>query len=170
MPNLIFLCGIPASGKSTFAAECQKNGGNSYTIVSTDEIRKSEFGNAASQYDSDCEEIAKEIGVSPYRVANDFVYAIAVDEIVQALSGNKTVLFDATNISVKNRKSVLGKVVADVPDTKAFAIVFSTPLDDCLRRNTERERVVPVGVIKRMYDTFEMPTKEEGFVEVVTIP
>lgn len=170
MPNLVFLCGIPASGKSTFAAECQKNGGNSYTIVSTDEIRKSEFGNAASQYDSDCEEIAKEMGISPYKVANDFVYAIAVDEIVQALSGNKTVLFDATNISVKNRKSVLKKVVADIPNTKAFAIVFKTSLEDCLRRNAARERVVPAGVIKRMYDTFEMPTKEEGFVEVVTIP
>lgn len=170
MPNLIFLCGIPASGKSTFAAECQKNGGNSYTIVSTDEIRKSEFGNAASQYDSDCEQIAKEMGVSPYKVANDFVYAIAVDEIVQAISGNKTVLFDATNISVKNRKSVLEKVVADVPNTKVFAIVFKTSLEDCLRRNAAREMVVPVGVIKRMHDTFEMPTKDEGFVEVVTIP
>ena len=169
MANLIFLCGIPASGKSTFAAECQKNGGNSYTIISTDEIRKSEFGNAALQYDSDCEQIAKEMGVSPYKVANDFVYAIAFDEIVQALSGNKTVLFDATNISVKNRKSMLGKVVDRVPNTKAFAIVFKTPLEDCLRRNAERERVVPAGVIKRMYDTFEMPTKEEGFVEIVTI-
>lgn len=169
MANLVFLCGIPASGKSTFAAECQKNGGNIYTIVSTDEIRKSEFGNAASQYDSDCEQIAKEMGISPYKVANDFVYAIAVDEIVLSLSGNKTVLFDATNISVKNRKSVLEQVADHVPNMKAFAIVFNTPLEDCLRRNSARERVVPVGVIKRMSDTFEMPTKEEGFMEIVTI-
>lgn len=171
MPNLVFMCGIPASGKSTFAAECKKNGGDRYAIVSTDEIRKANFGNAAAQYDSDCEEIAKEMGVSPYKVANDFVYAIAVDEIVQSFSSGNidVVVFDATNISIKNRKSVLEKVVADVPDAKPFAIVFNTPLEDCLRRNAERERVVPVGVIKRMYDTFEMPTKEEGFVEIVTI-
>jgi predicted kinase len=170
MPNLIFLCGIPASGKSTFAAECQKNGGNAYTIVSTDEIRKSKFGNAALQYDDACRDIAIMTGVSPYTVGNNFVYGTAVEEIVHSLSCNKTVLFDATNISVKNRKSVLEKVVDSVPNTKAFAIVFNTSLDECLRRNAERTvRVVPVGVIKRMHDTFEMPTKDEGFVEITTI-
>ena len=167
MPNLVFLCGIPASGKSTYADKLAYE--NNATVVSTDEIRGFLFGDEAVQYDSLSEKIANVRGVHPARIANERVYSLAESEIINALSGNKTVLFDATNISRRNRKSTINHVKEQVPNLHCYAIVLAVDLCEALRRNAERKRSVPVGVINRMFEVFEMPTAEEGFDGVRTI-
>lgn len=70
------------------------------------------------------------------------------------------VIYDATNLTYKNRKSILDKVT---PLARCSAIIIATPLDTILKQNQSRKRVVPEEVIMRQLQQFEMPTFSEGF-------
>ena len=45
----------------------------------------------------------------------------------------------------------------------------STDVEECKRRNAQRERVVPIEVIERMASKLVVPTVEEGFDAVIEI-
>ena len=72
-----------------------------------------------------------------------------------ALYGSTSVIYDATNINKKNRKSVLDRIpdtdFADFPISK-IAVVFETPLATCIARDALRDRVVGDKVISRYYN------------------
>ena len=75
---------------------------------------------------------------------------------------------DATHLNKKSREKVL-KRLAKVDEIRAM--VMTTPLEVALIRNayrTGRERV-PDDVVKSMYNSFELPTKEEGFDSIAYI-
>lgn len=142
---LYVLCGIPASGKSTWAKDFAKDGHTE--IISTDEIRKELFGNEESQQD------------------NNKVFQEAFKRI--KTSSKDDVVFDATNISAKRRRALVREmrpwfyVITAVP--------FVEPLEVCLKRNGERERKVPEDVIRRMFCNYAIPTKDEGFDHVASV-
>lgn len=46
---------------------------------------------------------------------------------------------------------------------KVNAVVMKTPFEECLLRNSKRERKVPEFVLEKMFKEFQEPTKEEGF-------
>lgn len=66
-----------------------------------------------------------------------------------------------TNYNKKNRKKwvELGKKYG----YQINAIVMKTLFDECVIRNEKRIRKVPVEIIRKQFDGFEEPTKEEGF-------
>ena len=80
--NLVIMCGIPASGKSTVAKLFNSN------IVSTDSIRKELFGDESIQGN----------GVE--------VFSLAYSRIRNYLSLGENVVFDATNITIKSRAQI----------------------------------------------------------------
>ena len=51
-------------------------------------------------------------------------------------------------------------------DIKKIAVLAATPYEECLERNTKRERKVPEEVITRMYYNFYIPQYYEGFDEI----
>ena len=83
--------------------------------------------------------------------------------ILKALEAGRDVIFDATNLTPKYRKWCL--------DTKAehIAVFVNTPLKECLKRNSERERVVPPEVIERASKRLVPPTTNEGFDKVIIL-
>ena len=132
--------GLPAAGKSTWA----QNHSNIYTIISSDAIRKELYGDESVQID------------------HARVFAIAHERILAALQKPADVIFDATNLTMKNRRTILEKV-RKLPHTLITAEVFAESFPVLLERNATRERKVPEHAIGRMMKQFEMPTHAEGF-------
>lgn len=141
MPKLYTMCGLPASGKSTMAESIENA-----EVFSSDAIRKELFGDESIQGD------------------NKMIFQILHNRIKKALAEGKNAVYDATNISVKLRKNI-----TDSFDAEHICIYVDTPKEECIRRNANRERKVPIKVIERMARNFEPPTKEENFSEILKI-
>ena len=147
MNVLIVLCGLPGSGKSTYAKHITECG--AFECVSTDQIRKELYGNESIQGN----------GQKVFETAFKELYVLGICGI--------NAVFDATNITSKSRKQVVKKL-RDYYDL-IICKYIDTPLDVCLHRNSQRERVVPKEVILRMYNNFTTPSREEGFDYVETV-
>ena len=142
------MVGIPGSGKSTMAAKISTD--LNAKIVSSDAIRAELYGAEETQGNP------KEVFALYYQRAESF------------LTQEFDVVLDATNISKWQRQQALDlakRMQADV-----YAIVVDPPLDECIKRNAQRSRHVPEDILKRMYSSLEIPSKEEGYIDVVYIP
>ena len=147
MNVLIVLCGLPGSGKSTYAKYLTESG--HFECVSTDHIRKKLYGKEHIQGNG------KEVFTTAFLLLQAYG------------STKKNCVFDAINIAPHVRKRVI-KECRDYYDLIVCKYI-DTPLDVCLHRNSQRERVVPKEVILRMANQFTMPSREEGFDYVETV-
>jgi predicted kinase len=147
MNVLIVLCGLPGSGKSTYAKYLTESG--HFECVSTDQIRKELYGSESIQGD----------GQKVFGTAFAYLQGYGL--------ANMNAIFDATNITSRARRRVVQKC------RQYYDLIIckymDTPLDVCLHRNSQRERVVPQEVILRMYKNFTLPSREEGFDYVETV-
>lgn len=138
---LIVMCGLPVSGKSTYSEWLASNA-NFYRVC-PDLIRKDLYGDENVQGDG-----KKVFSIAHYQMAT-----------IGNLGGN--VVFDATNISCKNRKNLIKEM------RPYFDVIickwFSAPWKLCDKRNMERERHVPYEVMERMALNFKEPTMDEGW-------
>ena len=138
---LIVMCGLPASGKSTYSQWLAENA--HFYRVCPDLIRKDLYGDENIQGDG-----KKVFSIAHYQMKE-----------IGSVGGN--VVFDATNIDRNCRIKLVKKM------RPYFDIIIckwvSTPLLLCKLRNAKRERQVPYEVIERMYENFRQPEKDEGF-------
>ena len=147
--NFTMLIGLPASGKSTYAESLVEK---HYKICSSDNVRKQLFGDESIQGDS------------------SEVFKVLHEQVIAAFEAGYNVVYDATNVTIKNRKSILDKI--KVLNNNGFAInttavVFAIPIEECIYRNNLRERVVPQEVIYNMRAKFQLPLRNEGFDEIL---
>jgi predicted kinase len=149
-PEAIFLIGIPTSGKSTFSKNPKYS---KYVRVSSDDI---------------LQEIAKERQQSYNTVfkGNIRFAQIAMMKVLRkAIEENKSILWDQTNLTKKQRREKLKHIPAHYKKT---AVYFIIPLETALKRNTERPgKVIPPEILERMVKEYELPTSEEGFDKVI---
>ena len=138
---LIVMCGLPASGKSTYSEWLTDSG--VFCGVCPDKIRGELYGDESIQGDG------------------ERVFTIAHARIKDLGQDGNNVIFDATNTNAKRRKEFVKEM------RPYFDVIickwFSTPFATCVARNEERERQVPFDVMKRMALYFQPPTLEEGF-------
>ena len=150
IPELVMLCGIPCSGKSTYV----------------NKLRAYEYWKDAVVLSTDnyIEEQAKRLGMTYNEVFQD-----CIDEatrqlemsFVRAKEEGKRIIWDQTNLSIKTRKKKLTKVPSIY---KRTVVWFQVDLEEALKRNETREgKFIPESILKRMYHQFEVPTLEEGF-------
>lgn len=144
MNKLFMMIGLPASGKSTLAEQISKS--EDAEIVSSDNIRKELYGDENIQGD------------------NNKVFRIVQERIINGLKNNKNMIYDATNISYKTRMAFLQRIRK--LEVEKIAIMVATPYEQCLIRNSQRERQVPEEVIKRMYFNFYVPQYFEGWDDI----
>ena len=150
IPELVMLCGIPCSGKSTYVNK-----------LLTYEYWKDAIILSTDNY---IEEQAKRLGMTYNEVFQD-----CIDEatrqlemsFVRAKEEGKRIIWDQTNLSIKTRKKKLIKVPSIY---KRTVVWFRVDLEEALKRNGTREgKFIPESILKRMYHQFEIPTLEEGF-------
>jgi predicted kinase len=148
MPKVFLLCGIPASGKTTFWQKSllKQNG---VVRLSLDDFR---FQKTGKEFWPPFEPVVKAWVdlTGPYLLAQG--YSIAID---------------ATNI----RKSLRMKWIKTAKEHGAEAVCywFNTSWNTCVERNEARDRKVPMEVLRRMSEDFESPNYLEGFEKIVIV-
>ena len=150
--NLFVLVGVSGSGKSTLAKKIAKELGASAKIISRDEIRFSMVAED-EEYFSKENEVFKEF----------------IRQIKESLNTNQNTIVDATHLNCGSRTKLLRAIGADLEGAAVYAVVVLNDLEIIFKQNRERKgrAYVPESVIKNMYATFEAPTLEEGFKEIM---
>ena len=146
-PKFIMLVGIPGSGKTYKAKQLKEHLEKQCSVIhiSSDNIRKQLYGDENCQKDP-----AK-------------VFSIMHEKTLEALNNGTTVIYDATNMTRKNRKEILDKLPAFVVKK---CIVCWAPIEVCIERDKARDRTVGVAGIDKMVRRFEAPYYDEGFNEI----
>lgn len=153
MPKCYQLVGVPGAGKTTWitnqawAKDC--------AIVSTD---------------SHVENQAKVEGKTYSEVFNDFMpFAVKLmaDDVVKAREAGKDIIWDQTSTTIKSRMRKFNML----PDYEHIAVVFETPSRIELKRRLASRpgKEIPDVVIEGMLASFEMPTKDEGFKQIIKV-
>ena len=147
MATFNMMIGPAGCGKSTYADTIWFYN-NNMEIVSSDAIREELYGDESIQGDS------KE------------VFSMMHSRTIELLDEDISVIYDATNLTYKNRKAILDKVK---DKARCYAFIVATPIKRILQQNAERARKVPEEVIMQQLKQFEMPTYEEGFAAIIII-
>lgn len=139
--RVIVMVGLPASGKSTWA-ETQGT-----TVLSSDHVRQLLSDDVTNQ------QIHGQVFTTMRYLLRKRL------ELAAPLT-----IIDATNLRPKHRKPWIK--VARSMGAEVEAMFFDTPLEECLRRNAVRSRIVPAEAIFQMAATLRPPTADEGFHRV----
>lgn len=149
MAKLIMLIGIPGSGKTTHSVELSKK--YNAKVISSDKVRQTFAG-------------IEEKDVFPT------VYRLCIEELKNGVN----VILDATHITPKVRKRTFDSLDQYGVSYDKIGIYFDTPVEVCVRRVEIRnqdpnELFLPLDVIESYGKNIVMPTKEEGFEEIIII-
>ena len=149
MQRLIVMCGPSGSGKSTWARR--------YTIlhprteiVSTDAIREELFGDASVQS-------------NPQKV-----FGLAHKRLKRLLDNGHNVIFDAMNLSPKDRRAIVAEYRRIYPALICICVVMRADFDGCVEHQRMRARKVPSDVIKNQFNRCQRPTLDEGWDIIAT--
>ena len=147
-PRLVVLAGLPASGKSTFSDGLVANG---FVRISLDEIRKEIYDDANI--------------IGDWKVTRK-----RFDELYDAaLAAKKNIVIDNTHFMRSQRTRVID-IAKAAGYVDIHVAVMDVTLEECLKRNANRERVVKEEVIRDMHKMLygsEFPKDDEGLVTVL---
>lgn len=144
-PTLWLMVGISGSGKTTKAKELAKQ--YNATIVSSDNLRLELYGDIRNQ------------------THNAEVFNELYKRINENLANGVNVIADATNITIKSRRSLFENIKKD--DCSVIACIMTKSADKCIEDDIERCYSVSEHVIKRQMMNFQIPFVEEGFDEIL---
>lgn len=141
------ICLDENAGASEALAETvviQENAATPETVwISSDKIREELYGSEDTQGDS------------------SKVFELMRTRTQDALNEGKNVIYDACNINSKKRTAFLNLLKKF--QGEKICVISATPYEECVKRNAQRDRVVPEEVIKRMYTTWMTPYYFEGW-------
>lgn len=145
--KLILLVGVPGSGKTTYAKNYISKNYNTIHLLS-DKIREELWGNEATQGD------------------NNKVFSLMQSRAIDALNNGQNVIYDATNITRKDRAYIIDICPKFV---KVEAHIIWAPIETCIERDANRGRTVGKAVIDKMLKKFHPPYYDEGIDEIKLI-
>jgi predicted kinase len=136
MQKVKFLTGLPASGKTTWSkAYCEKN--KDWIRVNRDDLR-----NMRGQYWLPKQE--------------DLITTMERACICSALVHGFNVIVDATNLNKKYLEQMKHEIKYNRNgiDVEFETMLFSVPLEECIKRDLKRANSVGEKVIRNMYDKY----------------
>lgn len=147
-PTVYLLIGVPCSGKSTFVETQDHN----FVYVSSDYFVEKFAKRMGKTYD----EVFSDVAPRAMRLMNR--------RVRKARANKQDIVWDQTNTSANSR----AKKLAMLPEYRKVAMYFETPPDDILaeRLASRPGKAIPDFVMKRMKDTLELPTLDEGFQQI----
>lgn len=154
MPACYMLIGVPGSGKTTWIN--QQNFDWSRTVIAST--------------DNYVERIAEQRNTT-YTAVFDEVMPQAVrymiDVVQSAVVSGHDIVWDQTSVTRHSR----AKKFRLLPDYDVTAVVFSTPsrVELHKRLNGRAGKVIPISVLNAMIGSWEEPTLDEGFVEILHV-
>jgi predicted kinase len=146
-PKLILLCGIPGAGKSHYAKNYITLQPNTIHL-SSDAIRAELYGDESTQGNP------------------ADVFSLMQKRAIEALNNGQDVIYDATNITRKDRSGIIGVCPKFA---KIECYVIWAPIEECIQRDKMRDRTVGKEVIDRMLKRFQAPYYDEGIDEIKII-
>ena len=156
MPIVHILCGLPGSGKSTWALKQKEESKNKTVIINKDAIRTMIHG--VYKYDSDYEDLVKS-------TVEGFFHG--------ALFGDKMdLIVDETNISKEKRAHWI-ELARDMAGEEGNIVncVYFTEKENNLQYRMNDPRGLPeqtwLNVIQGMKEDFEAPSLQEDFDQLI---
>ena len=143
-----FVCtGLSASGKSSIAEALAKF--HNADLVSSDAIRG-------------------ELSFVEDQSRNGEVFNIFHKRIRDGLNAGRSVVCDATNITIKSRKQIID-IAKRIPNVEIVCVLMATPYLTCVERDRKRSRSVGEEILRRQLMKFQIPFYEEGFDDIVVV-
>lgn len=146
------MCGYPFAGKSSLVKEIIRK--FNYSLVTVDEVH-SERG----------------IGLDPQKPIKqedwDIAYETAFNRVKENLLAGRTTIFDAPNVSKRERKEA--QTLAKNVGCASKIIYLDTSLEECQRRwaknlDTKKRGHVREEDFQKAVDAFEKPTADENII------
>ena len=150
-PKLIILMGLPGSGKSAYAKDYLIDHIDDSIWCSSDNIRKELYGDESIQG-------------NPAEV-----FSTLHDRAANYLRRGYTVLYDATNVNRKSRKSIINIAKHLDRPVHIHGVVVWAPIEECIERDSNRSRTVGVDVIDKFVRRWQSPYYDEGFDSIEII-
>lgn len=138
---IIVLCGLPASGKTTLSQQLATE--HSAKLYHYDEFKK---------------------GSKP--IESKQTHQRLYNQIKQDLLQGYDVVLDDLHTHLEWREPLLS-AIQDIPCKKTL-IVMMTPLEECIRRNAQRQGQarLPDSVIYHLSRRYQPPSLEEGWDDI----
>jgi predicted kinase len=150
MAKLHVMCGFSGSGKSTYVqGEIEDGAFPCAVIVEPDVVRK------------------VLLGKEWHGPAENMVWSHVETMVRVLLLQNVDVFVDATCLRPQHRSQWLHMGLEEDVDVVCYVIL--TSFVECVRRNSKRERKVPIEVMERRKSHFIFPSLLEGFSEIRVI-
>jgi predicted kinase len=147
------LIGVPGSGKSTWIKNQVQLLG--LTIVSTDNFVEAYAAAQGKTYN----EVFLEYMPTAVK--------LMTEQVQVARGAGHDIIWDQTSTTAASRR----RKFRMLPKYEHFAVVFTTPEPDELDRRlmSRLGKSIPKHVMDRMIRDFEMPTLDEGFVDIKVV-
>jgi len=152
--TVTFLIGLPGSGKSTYLSENDLG-----KVLSRDDII--EMHGKGKTYEDKYAFFEKSRNKQELNVLFD-------KKVIELYSNKDDVVVDMTNIRESLRNKLLKKFRKR--GFKAKAVVFSTSINECINRNTQRKgKVIDEYVIKNNASHFKFPLFGKEYFDEITV-
>ena len=145
-PKFIMLVGIPGAGKTAHATDLASAIRGVH--LSSDAIRKELYGDESFLGDP------------------SEVFALMHSRTLDILANGGNVIYDATNVTRKDRLSILSKLPKYVD---IYCHIIWAPIETCIERDEKRDRNVTKVIIDKMLKRFQAPYYDEGFDDIMII-
>lgn len=142
-PKFYMLVGLSGSGKSSY------NFGEEIIKISSDALRAELYGDENDQ------------------THNAEIFNELHKRIIKHLKAGDNVVYDATNLSRRRRIAFLNNIKHI--NCNKNCIVFCTPFEECVKRDSSRARTVGREVIFKQVKQFQVPLFEEGWDNIFAI-